>query len=98
MLYSVVLTLICASTFFLGLRGLAPASKNLDGIRETVESSFSSPLLVSSWIWFLFLLSFLLLPFFWGLTFLLKTDWNVVVIIAGLFWVYFWSRTLILFR
>ncbi len=98
MLYSVVLTLICLITLILGLRKSEQTHLSLEGIRTKIESSISSPLLVSSWIWFLFLISFMLLPFFWGMTFFLKSDGNVLVIILGFFWIYFWSRTLILFR
>ncbi|TGK01335.1 hypothetical protein EHQ53_08470 [Leptospira langatensis] len=98
MLYSVVLTLICLVSLVLGLRGLGNSSKNLDAIRGAIEGSISSPLLKTSWIWFVFLVSFFLLPFFWGLTLFIKTDANVVVIIFGIVWIYFWSRTLILFR
>ncbi|TGL63374.1 LIC10362 family protein [Leptospira sarikeiensis] len=98
MLYSVVLTVICLTTLSLGIRKLGKFPKSLDDIRLDIEASFSLPLVGNSWIWFLFLLSFFLLPFFWGLTFYLKSDANVLVIIFGLFWIYFWSRTLILFR
>ncbi|TGK07487.1 hypothetical protein EHO59_05130 [Leptospira semungkisensis] len=98
MLYSVVLTLICLLSLLLGIRNIRTSSKDLDGIRGAIEGSIASPLQKRSWIWFLFIASFFLLPFFWGLTIFLKSDANVVVIILGLVWIYFWSRTLILFR
>ncbi|TGL34704.1 hypothetical protein EHQ52_09410 [Leptospira koniambonensis] len=98
MLYSVVLTLICLLTLFLAIRNLGKFPKSLEEIQSEIEASFATPLSGKSWIWFLFLISFFLLPFFWGLTFFLQSDANVLVIILGLFWIYFWSRTLILFR
>ncbi|EIE02785.1 LIC10362 family protein [Leptospira licerasiae] len=98
MLYSVVLTLVCLLALVLGIRNLGKFPISLDEIRLEIEATFATPFSGKSWIWFLFLISFFLLPFFWGLTFFLKSDANVLVIILGLFWIYFWSRTLILFR
>lgn len=98
MLYSVVLTLICLLALVLAIRNLGKFPKSLEEIRSEIEASFVTPFSGKSWIWFLFLFSFFLLPFFWGLTFFLQSDANVLVIILGLFWIYFWSRTLILFR
>lgn len=98
MLYSVVLTLICLLALVFGIRNLGKFPKSIEEIRLEIETSFATPFSGKSWIWFLFLISFFLLPFFWGLTFFLQSDANVLVIILGLFWIYFWSRTLILFR
>ncbi|WP_367898012.1 hypothetical protein AB3N61_15355 [Leptospira sp. WS58.C1] len=98
MLYSVVLTLVCLFALVLGIRNLGKFPLSLEEFRLEIETSFANPFSGKSLIWFLFLISFFLLPFFWGLTFFLQSDANVLVIILGLFWIYFWSRTLILFR
>ncbi|MBK6605412.1 MAG: hypothetical protein IPO06_13835 [Leptospiraceae bacterium] len=39
---------------------------------------------------------FMLLPFFWGLTFYLKSDANVVVVILGFSWIYNWTKYIFL--
>ncbi|EPG73371.1 hypothetical protein LEP1GSC058_2953 [Leptospira fainei serovar Hurstbridge str. BUT 6] len=98
MAYSVVLTGICILSFFLGSRNKGLNEYSLNGLREAFLQSFASPFSPKSIYWFLFFGSFLLLPYFWGLTFLLKSDMNVLVIIGGLVWDYYWSRTFILFR
>lgn len=98
MLYSVVLTLVCLFALVLGIRNIGKFPLSLEEFRLEIETSFANPFSGKSLIWFLFLISFFLLPFFWGLTFFLQSDANVLVIILGLFWIYFWSRTLILFR
>ncbi|PJZ71370.1 hypothetical protein CH373_02405 [Leptospira perolatii] len=98
MIYSIILTLLCAVFFFLGARKGGLSSFNLEGIRTSYQNSIHQPLQSRSVYWFLFFLCFSLLPFFWGLTFFLKTDANVIVVIVGLAWVYFWSRTFILFH
>ncbi|EMK00383.1 MULTISPECIES: hypothetical protein [unclassified Leptospira] len=98
MLYSVVLTLVCLFALVLGIRNLGKFPLSLQEFRLEIETSFANPFSGKSLTWFLFLISFFLLPFFWGLTFFLQSDANVLVIILGLFWIYFWSRTLILFR
>ena len=41
---------------------------------------------------FLSFICFLLLPLFWGLSFYLKTDYNVVVVVGFLFWSYNWTK------
>ncbi|TGK17922.1 hypothetical protein EHO61_10665 [Leptospira fluminis] len=98
MKYSVVLTAICALSFLLGSRNGGLKKKSLTGLREALSESLSSPFALKSIFWFLFFICTLLLPYFWGLTFLIKTDLNALVIILGLIWDYYWSRTLILFR
>ncbi|MCB1158256.1 MAG: hypothetical protein H7A25_14650 [Leptospiraceae bacterium] len=44
-------------------------------------------------VWlYLSLSSFLLLPLIWGLSLFLKTDFNVIIVILWMFWVYNWLK------
>ncbi|EMO24754.1 hypothetical protein LEP1GSC170_4921, partial [Leptospira interrogans serovar Bataviae str. HAI135] len=41
------------------------------------------------------LCTWMLLPLFWGLTFFLKTDANVLIVIGFMIWTYYWLKYLL---
>ncbi|MBK8398051.1 MAG: hypothetical protein IPL26_22780 [Leptospiraceae bacterium] len=95
MIYSILITILFISFFQLAKKSLG---------FELIYSSIASALRNSILNWknagSIFLLSsyllFMLLPFFWGLTFFIKTDANVVIVILGFTWIYNWTKYIFL--
>ncbi|MBL0264791.1 MAG: hypothetical protein IPQ05_13150 [Leptospiraceae bacterium] len=95
MIYSTLITILFIAFFQLARKSLG---------FELGYSSVATALRSSALNWkntgSLYLLTayflFMLLPFFWGLTFYLKSDANVVIVILGFSWIYNWTKYIFL--
>jgi hypothetical protein len=59
---------------------------------EQIRNASSSPLKRDSYILLISFLLFLVLPLFWGLSFFLVSDGNVLVVIFTIAWIYNWLK------
>ena len=91
MIISLLLTLVWTGfTFY--LRKNSKLDFSLQTFRASAGDSLSAPLSRDSILFFTWFLLFLLLPLFWGLTFWLHSDANVVVVVATIIWGYNWVK------
>lgn len=61
-------------------------------ILKTIKEATFHPNKINSVIIILFFLIFLTLPLFWGLTFFLQSDGNVIVVLFTIAWIYNWIK------
>jgi hypothetical protein len=59
---------------------------------EQIRNAASSPLQRDSYILLISFFIFLVLPLFWGLSFFLVSDGNVLVVIFTIAWIYNWLK------
>jgi len=59
---------------------------------EKIRNAANSPLQRDSYILLISFFIFLVLPLFWGLSFFLVSDGNVVVVIFTIAWIYNWLK------
>ncbi|EMS85036.1 hypothetical protein LEP1GSC074_3721 [Leptospira noguchii str. Hook] len=64
-------------------------------LRSQFQSALHSPFQKESIFLLLSLCTWMLLPLFWGLTFFLKTDANVLIVIGFMIWTYYWLKYLL---
>ncbi|MDX1957528.1 MAG: hypothetical protein SFU98_03090 [Leptospiraceae bacterium] len=91
LLISIILSIIFLASFV-----LTKSKKKLpltysawsNSLRENKTSIFKDNNFLLYFTFFLFLI----LPFFWGLSFYLRTDANVVVVLIGFTWIYNWVK------
>jgi hypothetical protein len=87
---------ILNTTFFLGLFLFLLKSKiftiSLSNNLNTIKTASHSLNNVNSILVLLTYLLFLIIPLFWGLGFLLKSDANVVVVLFTIAWIYNWIK------
>ncbi|EMJ94302.1 LIC10362 family protein [Leptospira alstonii] len=63
--------------------------------RLKFQDALHSPFQKESVFLLLSLCTWMLLPLFWGLTFFLKTDANVLIVIGFMVWTYYWLKYLL---
>lgn len=91
--FSIFLTTLFIVLFYLANQSFEFATSPKKMISEL--KLFPSNLKNISYIYLaLAFICFMLLPVFWGLSFYLKSDANVVVTVLGLAWIYNWVRIL----
>ncbi|NUM42476.1 MAG: hypothetical protein HUU45_12685 [Leptospiraceae bacterium] len=95
MIFSIFLTFILFGSFYFCLKNRF-FEFNFHSIRYSLQKAVASPSNKDSIILLVFFLSFLLFPLFWGLTFFLKTDANVVVVLIFMTWCYNWIKYIFL--
>jgi hypothetical protein len=66
-------------------------------LQKTIQRSFFNPFSLDHLVIILFFISLMLLPLLWGLTFYLRTDMNVVVVLLTFTWIYNWVKYTIFF-
>jgi hypothetical protein len=91
MIFSIILTLFCIGSIYLA-KNRKGFSISYSEISKSMRESIKDPLDLSNILLLLFFLSFLILPFSWGLTFYLRTDANVLVVLLGMVWIYNWIK------
>ena len=99
MIYSIFLSLFFLISIYLIFKNtsIRPGFKELFLLnRAFFRKEKENPLFeegdrVKVWL-YLSLSSFLLLPLIWGLSLFLKTDFNVIIVILWMFWVYNWLK------
>lgn len=95
MIYSILITILFVLFFQLAKKSIGFSltySSIASALRDSVidwKKTSSVYLLLSYGL-------FMLLPFFWGLTFFLKSDANVAVVILGFTWIYNWTKYIFL--
>jgi hypothetical protein len=95
MIYSILITILFVAFFQLAHKSIGfelTYSSIANALRNAVADwkSAGSLYLLTAY------LLFMLLPFFWGLTFFLKTDANVVIVILAFSWIYNWTKYIFL--
>ncbi|MBP9887210.1 MAG: hypothetical protein KBF93_12990 [Leptospiraceae bacterium] len=95
MIYSILITILFIAFFQLAQKSLG-FSWGYSSIASALRNSIANWKNIGS----IYLLTayalFMLLPLFWGITFFLKTDANVVVVILSFSWVYNWTKYIFL--
>lgn len=84
---SVLVTVLCFGTLYLGLKEKGRSFDFhvlIDSLREASEK----PKEKASIYLMIFFISLIFLPLFWGLSFLLKTDANVLAVLVTMAWGY----------
>ncbi len=91
MIYSILITIL-----FIAFFQLARMSIGFELAYSSITNSLRNAVVDWKNTGSMYLLSayflFMLLPFFWGLTFFLKSDANVVVVILAFSWIYNWTK------
>ncbi|HMV43489.1 MAG TPA: hypothetical protein PK079_12300 [Leptospiraceae bacterium] len=95
MIYSILITLLFILFLHLSKKSLG-FSYTYFSITSALRNSILDWKKVSSIQLLSAYFLFMLLPFFWGLTFYLKSDANVVVVILGFTWIYNWTKYIFL--
>lgn len=95
MLYSISISLLFVFFAYLANEKLATGfslSKIISELRKIKTNWNEIPYIYLGLAYILFML----LPLFWGLTFYLQSDANVVVVVVFLTWTYNWTRYIFL--
>ena len=97
MILTLLITLLTALFFYLAYKKKKfeiSFFSIIDQLRLAIKNlkELSSIYLLLSYI------GFMLLPLFWGLSFYLQTDANVVVVVFFIIWVYNWTRYIFLYE
>lgn len=97
MIYSILATLLFIAFFLLARKSLG-----FDLTYSSLAAALRTALLNWKDLGSIYLLTsfffFMLLPFFWGLAFFLKTDANVIIVILCFSWIYNWTKYIFLFE
>lgn len=95
MIASILLTLLFIFLIY-KIRSQGAIVFSYTGIVEKLYQSVSKWNTSESVYLLLAFTCFLLLPLFWGLTFLIKSDWNVIVVLFFFSWSYKWIKIIFL--
>jgi len=91
MIFPVLTTLIWAGlSWYLGKKNRLDFTPS--GLRVIASESAAAPFSGNNPVFFVWFLLFLILPLFWGLSFWLRSDLNVIVVIITLIWAYNWTK------
>ncbi|MCP5513629.1 MAG: hypothetical protein H7A24_17200 [Leptospiraceae bacterium] len=91
MIYSILLTLLFFALLFT-LKQKQNKISSFRDFRNTIKTAFQKPLNSEKYTIIITFTVFLALPLFWGLTFFLQTDLNVLVVLFTFTWVYNWFK------
>lgn len=95
MIYSILITVLFIVFFQLAQKSLG-FGWGYSSIASALRKSLTDWKNLGSLYLLIAYFLFMILPFFWGLTFFLKTDANVVVVILALSWIYNWTKYIFL--
>lgn len=96
MIYISIFLTICWLVFLVLATKKANAKIRYSELKSFLNRALKDIKAPESIFIFISYVSFLLLPLFWGLTFLLKTDFNVIVVLFFIVWVYNWIKYIFL--
>ncbi|MCE9500019.1 MAG: hypothetical protein K8R21_05920 [Leptospira sp.] len=91
MLYSLALTLVCILSLGLAVK-TGRTEVSFTSIVSSLRNSINNISESHSVLILIFFISFLFLPLFWGLSFFLRTDGNVVIVVVFIIWSYNWVK------
>jgi hypothetical protein len=97
MILTLLITLLTALCFYLSHKEKKIEISFFSIINE-LRNSVRNWKELSSIYLILFYIGFMFLPLFWGLSFYLKSDANVVVVVFFIIWVYNWTRYIFLYE
>lgn len=88
MIIASIVTILCV-VFFRLAKSVNEIKMETESIRGACQKSLEKPFRKEAIFLFTFLFFWIILPLVWGLFFYLKSDANVVVVIATIFWGYY---------